>query len=198
MTDHYRSIAHPTEGLYKEKGSRFLSFAFPVSDVQEVNEKIEEIRKRHHDARHVCYAYALGADAEQNRANDDGEPSGTAGRPILGQIRSFRLSHVLVLVVRYFGGILLGTGGLIQAYKTAACEALSQAEIVEKTVDAHLKIRFDYSDQNQVTRILKEEDAQILKAQYEQHCQFMLGIRQSRAEALKQRLTKLETLELDE
>ena len=127
MIDTYKTIANRSEGLYKDKGSKFLAFAIPVEGIEEVNLELEQFRKSYFDARHVCYAYMLGVDGEQYRVYDDGEPSGTAGRPILGQIRSFGLSNVLVVVVRYFGGVLLGTGGLTVAYKTAAAAALSNA-----------------------------------------------------------------------
>ena len=144
MPDSYKTIVKLSEGIYKEKGSKFLSFAIPATSVEEVKLILEEYRKRFYDARHVCYAYMLGAGRNEFRANDDGEPSGTAGRPILGQINSFELTNILVIVARYFGGILLGTGGLITAYKEAAKDALAQAEVLEKTVKIRFKIEFGY------------------------------------------------------
>ena len=157
MSDTYKTIIAPTEGIYKEKGSKFLSFAIPVSSVDEVKEIVKNYRKEYYDSRHVCYAYMLGADRKEFRANDDGEPSGTAGRPILGQINSRELTNILVIVVRYFGGILLGTGGLVVAYKEATTDALNQAEVIEKTVDETIAILFDYVLMNEVMRIIKDK-----------------------------------------
>ncbi len=167
MQTRYTTIALPAEGLYKEKGSKFLAFAEPVRNIEEVKERLEYYRKEYHDARHVCYAYMLGAERTDFRANDDGEPSGTAGRPILGQINSLGLTNILVVVVRYFGGILLGTGGLIVAYKEATRDALSQAEIVERDVMEQRKIAFPYEKMNEVMRTLKACEANILSQGYE-------------------------------
>ncbi len=167
MQTRYTTIAQPAEGLYKEKGSKFLAFAEPVRNIDEVKERLEYYRKEYHDARHVCYAYMLGADRTDFRANDDGEPSGTAGRPILGQINSLNLTNILVVVIRYFGGILLGTGGLIVAYKEATRDALSGAEIVEKDVMEQRKIVFPYEKMNEVMRTLKACEATILNQGYE-------------------------------
>ncbi len=167
MQTRYNTIAQLAAGLYKEKGSKFLAFAEPVRNLDEVKERLEYYRKEYHDARHVCYAYMLGADRTDFRANDDGEPSGTAGRPILGQINSLGLTNILVVVIRYFGGILLGTGGLIVAYKEATRDALSQAEIVEKDVMEQRKITFPYEKMNEVMRTLKACDATILNQGYE-------------------------------
>ena len=161
MSDTYKTISSPAEGIYKEKGSKFLSFAIPVKTAEEIKEIIKEYRKQYYDARHVCYAYMLGAEHKDFRANDDGEPSGTAGRPILGQINSRELTDILVIVVRYFGGVLLGTGGLVVAYKEATADALNQAEIIEKTVDEVISVRFDYLLMNDVMRIIKDTGAQI-------------------------------------
>ncbi len=167
MQTRYITIMHPTEGIYKEKGSKFLAFAEPVRDIDAVKERLEYYRKEYHDARHVCYAYMLGAERTEFRANDDGEPSGTAGRPILGQINSLNLTNILVVVVRYFGGILLGTGGLIVAYKEATRDALAQAEVVEKDVMEQRKITFPYEKMNEVMRTLKACEATILNQGYE-------------------------------
>ncbi len=167
MQTRYTTIAQPAEGLYKEKGSKFLAFAEPVRNIDEVKARLEYYRKAYHDARHVCYAYMLGAERLDFRANDDGEPSGTAGRPILGQINSMGLTNILVVVIRYFGGILLGTGGLIVAYKEATRDALSQAEIVEKDVMELRKISFPYEKMNEVMRTLKACEATILNQGYE-------------------------------
>ncbi len=194
MTDVYRTIANRSEGLYKDKGSKFLAFALPVEGLEEVHLELEQFRKSYFDARHICYAYMLGAEAEQYRANDDGEPSGTAGRPILGQIRSFGLSNVLVVVVRYFGGVLLGTGGLTSAYKTAAAAALSNARILEKTLDVGICLSFEYPYTNEVMSIIKDCGAKILDPQYKELCSMSLSIRLSKLDELKERLSKVESL----
>ena len=187
MSDTFRTIASSSEGSYKEKGSKFLSFAFPVKNVDEINQILAQYRKQYYDARHICYAYMLGNAKNEWRANDDGEPSGTAGRPILGQINSFELTNVLVIVVRYFGGILLGTGGLITAYKEASRDALEQASIVEQTIDEIISIEFDYLLMNEVMRIVKEMSPQILDQSFDNMCAMKLAIRQSDAEKLKDR-----------
>ena len=188
MSDTFRTIASSSEGSYKEKGSKFLSFAFPVKNVDEINQILAQYRKQYYDARHICYAYMLGNAKNEWRANDDGEPSGTAGRPILGQINSFELTNVLVIVVRYFGGILLGTGGLITAYKEASRDALEQAGIVEQTIDEIISIEFDYLLMNEVMRIVKEMSPQILDQSFDNMCSMKLSIRQSDAEKLKSKL----------
>jgi uncharacterized YigZ family protein len=170
MTETYLTIHKQSNGIYKEKGSRFLSFALPVKDIEDVKTQLTAYKKEYHDARHVCYAYMLGAEREEFRANDDGEPSGTAGRPILGQINSRGLTNVLVIVVRYFGGILLGTGGLITAYKEAASDALEQAEIVELTVDCILEVFFEYPVMDVVMNAIKQHQAQINKQEFNENC----------------------------
>lgn len=191
MSDTFRTIASSSEGSYKEKGSKFLSFAFPVKNVDEINQILAQYRKQYYDARHICYAYMLGNAKNEWRANDDGEPSGTAGRPILGQINSFELTNVLVIVVRYFGGILLGTGGLITAYKEASRDALEQAGIVEQIIDEIISIEFDYLLMNEVMRIVKEMSPQILDQSFDNMCAMKLAIRQSDAEKLKSKLENI-------
>jgi len=191
MSDTYKTISTSTEGIYKEKGSKFLSFAIPVSNVEEVKEIVKDFRKRFFDARHVCYAYMLGSEHHDFRANDDSEPSGTAGRPILGQINSRELTNVLVIVVRYFGGILLGTGGLVVAYKEAAADALGQAEIIEKTVDELFSINFDYILLNDVMRVIKDTNPQIINQTFDNLCSMELSIRKQDALVL---LAKLENI----
>ena len=176
MAESFRSITHLSQGIYKEKGSKFLSFAIPVKNVVEIKSILDIYRKKYYDARHVCYAYMLGADRSEFRANDDGEPSGTAGRPILGQINSSELTDILVIVVRYFGGILLGTSGLITAYKEAAADAIGQANIVEITVKNELTIRFEYPLLNDVMRIIKEYDVQIVNQQFEEQCSIKISV----------------------
>jgi len=198
MSDTYKTIITPTEGIYKEKGSKFLSFAIPVSSADEVKEIVKNYRKEYYDSRHVCYAYMLGADRKEFRANDDGEPSGTAGRPILGQINSRELTNILVIVVRYFGGILLGTGGLVVAYKEATTDALDQAEVVEKTVDETIYIVFDYVLMNEVMRIIKDTNAQISSQNFEDQCAMQLSIRKQDADLLSSKLDKLYGLHIKE
>jgi len=193
-TDTYKTIGGISEGLYKEKGSKFLAFAHPVNTVEEVKPLLENYRKIYYDARHVCYAYNIGAEGEDYRANDDGEPSGTAGKPIFGQIQSFGLTNILVVVIRYFGGILLGTGGLVVAYKGAAAEALTTAEIIEKTVDTDFQFRFEFPFMNDVMRIVKNMDAAIINQSYEMDCFMHLRIRKNEAIRLETALSKVETL----
>ena len=194
----YKTIEAISEGLYKEKGSKFLSFAIPVSSVDEVKEIVKNYRKEYYDSRHVCYAYMLGADRKEFRANDDGEPSGTAGRPILGQINSRELTNILVIVVRYFGGILLGTGGLVVAYKEATTDALNQAEVIEKTVDETIAILFDYVLMNEVMRIIKDTNAQISSQSFENQCEMQLSIRKQDAGLLSAKLAKIYGLQIKE
>lgn len=198
MSDTYKTIIAPTEGIYKEKGSKFLSFAIPVSSADEVKEIVKNYRKEYYDSRHVCYAYMLGADRKEFRANDDGEPSGTAGRPILGQINSRELTNILVIVVRYFGGILLGTGGLVVAYKEATTDALDQAEVIEKTVDETIAILFDYVLMNEVMRIIKDTNAQISSQSFENQCEMQLSIRKQDAGLLSDKLAKIYGLQIKE
>jgi uncharacterized YigZ family protein len=191
MSDTYKTIANPTEGIYKEKGSKFLSFAIPVQNTDEIKEIVKDYRKRYFDARHVCYAYMLGSDRTDFRANDDGEPSGTAGRPILGQINSRDLTNILVIVVRYFGGVLLGTGGLVVAYKEATADALNQAEIIEKTVDEQISITFDYILMNDVMRVIKDTNPQIIHQSFDNLCSMKLAIRKQEAPVLLSKLEKI-------
>ena len=194
--DSYLTLSSPSEGIYTEKRSKFLAFAFPVSTVEEVKELVEAHQKKYYDARHVCYAYMLGHERLTFRANDNGEPSGTAGKPILGQINSNELTDILIIVVRYFGGVKLGTSGLIQAYKAAAAEAIAAAAIIEKTVDEQLTITFEYTLMNQVMRIVKEEGPAILSQSFDNDCQMTLSIRASLMPRLHDRLSKIEGLRL--
>jgi uncharacterized YigZ family protein len=193
MSDIYKTIKESSEGYYTEKRSRFLSFVLPVRTVEEVKEYIQEYRKKYYDANHVCWAYMLGADRSAFRVNDDGEPSSTAGKPILGQINSNGLTDILVIVVRYFGGIELGTSGLIGAYRTAAASVISAVEIIERTVDETITVVFEYPCLNDVMRIVKEEKPEIVSQTFEMTCEMTLRIRESRAEHLKNRLLKVET-----
>lgn len=198
MSDTYKTIEKLAEGTYSEKRSKFLAFAIPVHSLDEVKEHLKYYEKKYFDARHVCYAYMLGTDRTNFRANDNGEPSGTAGRPILGQINSFGLTDILLLVVRYFGGIKLGTSGLIVAYKAAAQEALNAAVIIEKTVDSEVTFIFEYSFMNDVMRIVKEESPEIISQDFDNNCRMTLRIRKSQFERLKERLQKVETLRIIE
>lgn len=196
MEDTYRTIRDLSEGYYTEKRSRFLSFALPVRTPDEVKTQVDAYRKKYYDARHVCWAYMLGPDRTTFRANDDGEPSSTAGKPILGQINSNNLTDILIIVVRYFGGIELGTSGLIVAYRTAAAEAIAAAHIEERTVDETITITFEYPHLNSVMRIVKEDKPDVLAQSFELTCEMTLRIRQSRMEALKSRLLKVDSLRI--
>ena len=196
MEDTYRTIRDLSEGYYTEKRSRFLSFALPVRTPDEVKTQVDAYRKKYYDARHVCWAYMLGPDRTTFRANDDGEPSSTAGKPILGQINSNNLTDILIIVVRYFGGIELGTSGLIVAYRTAAAEAIAAAHIEERTVDETITITFEYPHLNSVMRIVKEDKPDVLAQSFELTCDMTLRIRQSRMDALKSRLLKVDSLRI--
>jgi len=193
-SDNYKTIKSSSEGTYKEKGSRFLASAFPVANLEEIKPIIERIHKEYHDARHHCYAYMIGRDRLVWRVNDDGEPSGTAGRPILGQINSFGLTNILVVVSRYFGGTLLGVSGLINAYKTSAAEAIRNAEIVERSLYEYYYIDFPYKSINDVMKILKEEDAGQSGQSFELECSIIINVRVSAREKLINRLTRVEGL----
>lgn len=196
--DTYRTITGLAEGYYAEKRSRFISYAIPVGTVDEVKAELAKYRKEYYDARHVCWAYMLGSDRKTFRANDDGEPSSTAGKPILGQINSNELTDILVIVIRYFGGIELGTSGLIVAYRTAAAEAIAAATIEERTVDEDITVAFEYPYLNQIMRIVKEDGPTIISQQFDMDCVMTLRIRKGEAERLRNRLQKVETAYLKE
>ncbi|MBR5475294.1 MAG: YigZ family protein [Bacteroidaceae bacterium] len=189
--DIYKTIEQQSEGTYSEKRSKFLAFAIPVTTLDEVKEQVEFYQKKYYDARHVCYAYRLGERGEQERANDNGEPSGTAGKPILGQIYSRELTNVLVVVVRYFGGIKLGTSGLIVAYRLAAAEALDAAPQIEKTINGEITLRFSYPLLNDVLRIVKEEEPKVVEQIFDNDCVVRLSMRLSRLPRLVERYEKL-------
>ncbi len=190
-SDEFKTIVNIGEGTYSEKRSKFLAFAHHVETLEEIKDIIHEYRKKYYDARHVCYAYMLGAKREDFRANDDGEPSSTAGKPILGQINSRELTDVLVVVVRYYGGVNLGTGGLIVAYKTAAAAALDASEIVIRQIETVITYDFPYVMMNAVMKVVKDMKPRIISQTYNGTCEVKLGIRQSEAEQLKERLKKL-------
>ena len=192
MVDEYLTISdHIGEGYYTEKRSKFLAFAHHISTVDEAKEIVATYRKKYYDARHCCYAYMLGADRTEFRANDDGEPSSTAGKPILGQINSNELSDILIVVVRYYGGVNLGTGGLIVAYREAASDAIAHCEIVKQQVEEIVKYDFTYPMMNDVMRIVKEMNPRIVSQQFDNTCSITLSIRQSEAEQLRNRLNGL-------
>ena len=185
IQDTYFTITEPsTEVLFKEKNSKFFGHAFPISSEDEVKVHIENLKKQHFSARHWCYAYQIGTDKIQYRANDDGEPNNSAGMPIYGQIQSFNVTNVLVVVVRYFGGIKLGVGGLITAYKTAAQMALSASEILEKTIDIHFLIQFDYKNMNKVMRVIKEKNITIVSQTMKEDCQIEIATRKKNAKSV--------------
>lgn len=192
MTDEYLTISDKIgEGFYSEKRSKFLAFAHHVETIDEIKTLLAEYRKKYYDARHVCYAYVLGPEKAEFRANDDGEPSSTAGKPILGQIHSSSLTNVLIVVVRYYGGVNLGTGGLIVAYRSAAALAIEAAEIVKRQVEEIVEFSFTYPMMNGVMRIAKEMDARIVDQHFESTCKIRLSVRRSQAEELRGKLNQL-------
>ena len=194
--DSYLTIAEPAEAIYKERSSKFLTYAYPVESEEEIKELLDALRKEYYDATHHCYAYRLGAQGEVYRANDDGEPSGTAGKPILGQLLSANLTNCLVVVVRYFGGTKLGVSGLIQAYKESTAEVIAVSKIIEKTVDSIIKINFDYISMNGVMRVIKEMNPRIDEQVFDNICSMTLRIRESEAEQLIAKLLKIEGVSL--
>lgn len=189
--DEYKTITNVGEGTYSEKRSKFLAFSHHVETLDEVKDIVQAYRKKYYDARHVCYAYVLGHEREVVRANDDGEPSSTAGKPILGQINSNELTNILIVVVRYYGGVNLGTSGLIVAYRTAAAEALASSNVVVKQIETVITYNFPYVMMNSVMRVVKELKPRIISQNYDSTCEIKLGIRRSEAELLKSRLEKL-------
>ena len=191
MTDEYKTIKNSGEGYYTEKRSKFLAFAHHVETIDEVKLLLADYRKKYYDARHVCYAYMLGPTREEYRANDDGEPSSTAGKPILGQINSNELTDILSVVVRYYGGVNLGTSGLIVAYREAAADAIAHTVIETRQVEEIVVYDFPYVMMNDVMRIVKEMQPRIVSQSYDNTCQISLSIRKSEAEQLRQRLAKL-------
>ncbi|HOZ74834.1 MAG TPA: YigZ family protein [Flavobacterium sp.] len=183
LTDSYKTLAYPSpEILYKEKNSKFFGYAFPLASETEIKSIIEPLRKKHYNAVHFCYAFQLGTETFTFRANDDGEPSNSAGMPIYGQIQSFGLTNVLVVVVRFFGGTKLGVGGLISAYRTAAQMALEASEIVEKTIDIHYLISFDYKNMNKVMRVIKEKNLEIVAQNMAENCEIEIATRKKNAD----------------
>lgn len=196
MGDTYYTLAAPSEGLYKEKMSKFISFAIPISTVEEAKGHITALQKKYFDARHVCWAYMLGADRLTFQSNDNGEPSGTAGKPILGQINSFNLTNVLIAVVRYFGGIKLGTSGLIVAYREAARESIVAGEIIECHEMREIAFTFPYLSMNDVMRAVKDPDVKILEQQFDNSCSMKITIRADRSEEMSARICAIDGVTL--
>ena len=197
IRDTYFTLRNNSEGYYKEKGSKFLAFAFQVNDEEEIKERLAELRKKFYDARHHCYAYVLGFDGEIYRANDDGEPGHSAGDPILGQIRSNNLTNTLIVVVRYFGGTKLGVSGLIHAYKTAAADAIANNSIEENLILSEITIRFDYPEINQVMKLIKDFDLEILKQKMEISCEMKLGVRLNIKEEVESRIKDMPQISIN-
>jgi uncharacterized YigZ family protein len=194
-SDTYKTIKSPSEGIYKEKGSRFLAFAYPVADQEEIKPIIDKIRKDHHEARHNCFAYMIGHEREIWRANDDGEPSGTAGKPILGQINSFELTNILIVVSRYFGGTLLGVSGLINAYRSSALNSIENADVIERTLQEYYEIIYPYEVMNIVMKVLKEENIGQSDQLFDLECRIKVNFRASVKEKNLKRLSRIEGLQ---
>jgi uncharacterized YigZ family protein len=197
ISDTYKTIKVISTGIYKEKGSKFIATAYPVANTDEIRFFLDNVKKEHHNARHHCYAYMLGFNRETWRINDDGEPPGTAGKPIMGQINSFNITNVLIIVTRYFGGTLLGVSGLINAYKTAANDALSKADIVEQTVKEYYDIFFNYDSMNHVMKILKEEAIEQSDQLFNIKCKISISFRESLHEKIFSRLNRIEGLKYE-
>ncbi len=186
MNDIYKTIEKESQGYFKDKGSKFQAFLYPVNDEEEIKQILTRIKKEHHSARHHCYAWRLGTETITYRANDDGEPSSTAGKPILGQLQNFEVTQALLVVVRYFGGTLLGVSGLINAYRTAAAEALKNASIIEKLIENEYFLDFTYNELNEVMQIIKQENLNILQTWFEQKCRLLFSVRKSESEKIEQ------------
>lgn len=198
MSDTFFTISRPAEGIYKEKMSKFLSFAYPIANVAEAKDHIARFQKEYYNARHVCWAYMLGAARSEFQSNDNGEPSGTAGKPILGQINSFGLTNIIIIVVRYFGGIKLGTSGLISAYREAAREALASAEIIECHETDDICFTFPYLAMNEVMRLCKSSDIEIVKQQFDNSCYMVLRTRRDNTDALVSKLRDIDGVSVND
>lgn len=196
QTDQYLSIKTPSEGIYKEKGSKFLAFGYPVFDEEEVKELLKEAKKKYYDARHHVYAFRLGADLKTYRYSDDGEPSNSSGPPVMGQIKAYGLTNILIIVIRYFGGTKLGISGLINAYKTATNDAIENATIIEKFEKSIFTINFEYAEMNAVMKILKEENPNRLSQDFGNNCTIKLSIRRKSSVNLKDKLLKINGLKI--
>ncbi len=196
MNDTYKTLDELSEGYFKDKGSKFYAYAFPVQTGDEIKDKIAGLKKEHHSARHHCYAWRLGTEEITSRANDDGEPSSTAGKPILGQLLSFDVTNVLVVVVRYFGGTLLGTSGLINAYRTAAADALTNAKIKTKIIVCKFQLQFTYNEMNEVMLIIKQENLNIESTRFEVECSLVFTVRKSEAQRIENIFGELHTVKI--
>lgn len=197
--DLYNTIEKPSaETLFKEKGSKFFGYAFPVLKEDDVKACIDALKKKHHAARHFCYAYQIGIETTYYRANDDGEPNNSAGLPIYGQIQSFKVTNILIVSVRYFGGTKLGVGGLISAYKTSAQITLEASEIIEKTIDVHFQLTFNYDLMNTVMRIIKDQNIHVLHQKLEMDCQYLIAVRKKDAPNIFEFFKKLYKVEIKE
>ena len=197
LIDEYLTIDKPAKGLYKDRGSKFIAFAYPVNSENEIKKIQEQLRVEYHDARHHCYAYMLGLEKDIYRANDDGEPSSTAGKPILGQIRSFDLTNILVVVIRYFGGTKLGVGGLINAYKTATEEALKNALIIKKTLLDIYILKFEYPSMNDIMKILKEENIDLVDQKFDLSCSVSISLRKIDTDKTLNKFNRIENLKIE-
>lgn len=198
IQDSFRSIAAPAQGLFKDNGSRFIAYAYPVETEEEIKGIVDNLKKEYHDARHYCYAYRLGFRREKFRANDDGEPSGSAGRPILGQIDTNMLSDILIVVVRYFGGIKLGIPGLIRAYRTSSADAIASATVIEKIAARNLRLNFGYMGMNDVMKVIKDMSIDILRQDFGMSCTMDVKVRLSLEAGFRERVGKIEGCTADE
>ena len=196
IKDTYKTIAKPSEGFYKDKGSKFYAFAYPLKKEEETKEILDKLRKQYYDARHHCYAYIMGFEKEVSRINDDGEPSGTAGKPIYGQMLSYDVTDILIVVIRYFGGVKLGVRGLINAYKFAAADALSNARIVKRRIKDIYELHYDYHMMNKVMYLIKEEHLEQLETQFEIDCKVKLAVRKKDSEKIYQLFNKMYPLKI--
>lgn len=196
MSDAYNTIKREGKSVFKDRGSKFLGFSFPVESEEDVDEILQRLRKEFHDARHHCYAWKLGQTQNLWRANDDGEPSNSAGKPILQQINSRKLTNVLVVVIRYFGGVLLGVGGLINAYRSAASDALDEAGQIQKFIEEKLQIIFDYPHTNEVMKILNDAGVNFLQQSFEEKCNFLISVRKSQSSSLMDKLSFVQDIEV--
>ena len=199
IKDTYKTITKPSEEtLFKDRNSKFFGYAFPVFSEEDIKERLEELRKQHHTARHHCYAWQLGTENIRFRANDDGEPSNSAGQPIYGQIQAFDVTNILIVSVRYFGGTKLGVGGLINAYRNSAQLALEASDIIEKTIDVHYKLKFGYDMMNKVQRIIKERNLDIINQKLELDCEYTISVRKKEAESVFEVFNNLFKVEIKE
>ncbi|MDR1006132.1 MAG: YigZ family protein [Bacteroidales bacterium] len=196
MNDTYLTIASPSSGIYKEKGSKFIALAYPVENEEEVKQRLAEVKKKYFDARHHCYAYALGYGRQTIRMNDDGEPSSSAGKPIYGQLISKDLTDVLVVVVRYFGGVKLGVGGLIQAYKTATADCLESAPVVERIVEDKFMVAFDYAAMNAVMKVFKEHNITTKSHNFDTKCSLEFSVRRTLSDTLRKKISSIPNTEI--